>query len=481
MQATSLGTRPARRRMLGAQSDGALVARIRVGDDAAFEALYDRYHRNLLAFCHHMLGSREEAEDALQHTFLAAYRGLRAGDDVVGLKPWLYTIARNRCVSVLRARRDDVALHDSAAATAGLAAEVDRRADLRTLVRDVQRLPPDQRAALVLFELDDHSHEEIAAVLGVRREKVKALVFQAREALMGWRAARETPCAEVREQLATLSGHALRRGTIRRHVEQCSACAAYEAEVRRQRAGLAIVLPVAPAAGLKAAVLGSALGGSGAAAAAGAGAGAATSVAGGLTGLGANGIAAKILVITAVAGGAGATGYVAIDELQQRRAVPAAHEQRATPFVGATSASAAAARGLTIAATPATAAATASGTAVKSAATKAKARRGAGRALGTKASHGKAAAPGQIKAPGSPARGKALGARKVKVRHSAPARAKPPPGRLKRKPAKTTTVKRSPAKSPGTVPSAAQTAPGQSTALPPGQARKQDVLAAKKP
>ena len=45
-------------------------------DDAAFEALYDRYHRNLLAFCRHMVGSREEAEDVLQHTFLAAYRGL---------------------------------------------------------------------------------------------------------------------------------------------------------------------------------------------------------------------------------------------------------------------------------------------------------------------------------------------------------------------------------------------------------------------
>jgi RNA polymerase sigma factor (sigma-70 family) len=482
MEAASLGTRPARRRMLGAHSDGALVARVRAGDDAAFEALYDCYHRNLLAFCHHMLGSREEAEDALQHTFLAAYRGLRAGDDVVGLKPWLYTIARNRCLSVLRARRDEVALDDGAAATDGLAAEVDRRADLRTLVRDVQRLPPDQRAALVLFELDDHSHEEIGAVLGVRREKVKALVFQAREALMGWRAARETPCAQVREQLATLSGNALRRGTIRRHVEQCSGCAAYEAEVRRQRAGLAIVLPVAPAAGLKAAVLGSALGGPGAAAAA----GAATSVAGGLTGLGAKGIAAKILVITAVAGGAGATGYVAVDELQPRREVPVAREQRATSSVRAASASAAA-RGLTIAATPATPAtatgATGSATEVKRAATKAKAkaRRGGGRALGTKAPHGKAAAPGQIKAPGLPARGKALGADKVKARHSAPARAKPSPGRLKRKPAKTTNVKRSPAKSPGTVAPAAQTAPGQSPAVPPGQARKQDDPAAKRP
>jgi RNA polymerase sigma factor (sigma-70 family) len=259
MEAGTLDAPRVRRPMVSGCSDGALVAGVRGGDDAAFEALYDRYHRNLLAFCRHMLGSREEAEDALQQSFMAAYRALRGGDAVVGLKPWLYTIARNRCLSVLRARRDEVALDDRAATTEGLAAEVDRRADLRMLVRDVQRLAPDQRAALVLFELGDHSHEEIATVLGVRREKVKALVFQAREALMGWRAARETPCAQVREQLATLSGSALRRATIRRHVEQCPACAGYEAEVGRQRAALAIALPVVPAAGLKAAVLGACL------------------------------------------------------------------------------------------------------------------------------------------------------------------------------------------------------------------------------
>jgi RNA polymerase sigma factor (sigma-70 family) len=192
----------AARGALGGGSDGALVARVRAGDDAAFEAIYDRYHRNLLAFCRHMLGSRDEAEDVLQHVFLAAYRGLRDDAGVVHLKPWLYTLARNRCLSVLRARRAEVSFDDDATATEGLVAEVDRRAELRALVRDLQRLPAEQRAALVLFELGDQSHEEIAAVLGVRREKVKALVFQAREALMGWRAARAAPRGPVREQLS---------------------------------------------------------------------------------------------------------------------------------------------------------------------------------------------------------------------------------------------------------------------------------------
>ena len=77
----------------------------------------------------------------------------------------------------------------------GLADQVQRREDLREMVADMQRLPPDQRSALVLFELGDHSHDEIAAVLGVRKAKVKALIFQAREALVRGRQARDRPCA----------------------------------------------------------------------------------------------------------------------------------------------------------------------------------------------------------------------------------------------------------------------------------------------
>jgi RNA polymerase sigma factor (sigma-70 family) len=375
-------------------------------DDAAFEALYDRYHAPLLAFCRHMLGSREEAEDALQHTFLAAYRSLP--DDDAARKPWLYAVARNRCLSMLRARRDTVALDEGVVATEGLVAEVDGRADLRALVCDVQRLPPDQREALLLFELGDSSHEEIATILGVRKDKVKALVFQARETLMGWRAARETPCVEVREQLATLRGSALRRASIRRHVEQCAGCAQYESEVHRQRAALAVALPVVPGAGLKAAVLASAFGGSGAVV----GAGAAT---GTIAGLGAKGFAAKVLVVTAVAGGAGTGGYVAVEQLQKNGGAPPAREERAALPARATPV-ALDARAPAIR----TPVAMMTGAAAKPAspAAKPKAKRARGRALGTKAAHGKAAAPGQIKAPGSPAHGKALGhAKKPKPRH----------------------------------------------------------------
>jgi RNA polymerase sigma factor (sigma-70 family) len=334
-RAPALGRPRSRLRLPRGRSDDALVARVRAGDERAFELVFDRYHRGLLAFCRRMLASDEEAEDALQHTFMAAYRALRASDRPIHLKAWLYTIARNRCLSVLRARREHVAFDDGHAAGDNLAADVDRRAELRGLLGDLEQLPEEQRAALVLFELGDHSHDEIAEVLGVRRDKVKALVFQARESLAGWRRARETPCVEIREQLATARGAAFKRAALRRHVARCEGCAEFETEVRRQRSAMALLLPVVPAAGLKAAVLGAA--GIGASAGAGAGGGS-------LAGLGAaKGLAAKTMLCAAVAGSAGSAGYVAVREVQMHDArgdVPAAashapHRSRAKAAAGA--------------------------------------------------------------------------------------------------------------------------------------------------
>ena len=200
MQATALSPRSLRLppRLLRAAPDERLVAALRRGDEKAFEAIYDRHHRALLGFCRHMLGSHEEAEDALQRVFVAAHRHLSDGTAHVNLKPWLYTIARNRCLSMLRARRETLALDDVREPSAdglALADEVELGEDLKDLLGDIARLPDDQRAALVLAELGDLSQQEIATILDVRTDKVKALIFQAREALAGWRQARAASCA----------------------------------------------------------------------------------------------------------------------------------------------------------------------------------------------------------------------------------------------------------------------------------------------
>ena len=235
------------------------MEQIRRGNEAAFEVAFERHSGPILSFCRHMLGSREEAEDAVQHTFAAAHSSLVADEREIRLKPWLYAIARNRCLSMLRARREQ-ASDELEIETAGLQEEVERRAELRELLADLRDLPDEQREALLLAELGDLSHAEVAGVLDCEVARVKALVFRARSGLIERRDARETPCAEVREQLANLRGGSLRRGELKHHLRVCAGCRDYREQVRRQRQLLAVALPAIPSAGLKGGVLGAILG-----------------------------------------------------------------------------------------------------------------------------------------------------------------------------------------------------------------------------
>ena len=316
--ATALGLRQSTdRASVVGQSDDELIAGVRGGDAAAFEEIYDRYARGILAFCAHMLGSREAAEDALQLTFVSAYRALCGGENSIALRPWLYTIARNRCLSELRARREAIGVDELTTdqpVFEGLADQVQRREDLREMLDDMQRLPADQRAALVLFELGDHPQKEIASVLGVRTEKVKALVFQAREALVRGRQARQHPCGDIREQLAMIEGRIPARSVLRAHIDRCPGCRSFEHEVRHQRAALAVILPVALAGELKASILGSASHGGGAVAAACGGGGGAvaasacggSAVVGGATAVGGASAIGGATAASGVGGGLGA-------------------------------------------------------------------------------------------------------------------------------------------------------------------------------
>jgi RNA polymerase sigma factor (sigma-70 family) len=291
------------KRLLALAGDERLVEQIRRGNELAFEVVFERHGTGILAFCRHMLGSREEGEDAVQHTFAAAFRDLErsAGRDIA-LKAWLYTIARNRCISILRARREQAAeLHDIA--TDGLSEQVEQRAELRELLADIGELPEDQRAALLLAEAAGLSHAEVAQVLGCEVASVKGVVFRARSSLIERRAARHTPCSEIREQLANLRGGALRRNELRHHLRHCPGCSAYRDEVRRQRKLLAAALPVVPGLGLKSSVM-SAAGLTGGAV------GGATAGGGGLA-LGSAALA-KVAIVGVLAGGSVVAGEAAV-------------------------------------------------------------------------------------------------------------------------------------------------------------------------
>jgi RNA polymerase sigma-70 factor (ECF subfamily) len=177
-----------------AASDEQLVDLVRSGDDRAFDAIHERYVQRLTGYARQMLGgAHHDAEEVVQDAFIRALGALRADDRDMALKPWLYTIVRNRALDALRrpARTTDLedharVLHD---ASADPHERVVRAEELRDLVTDLKRLPERQRTALVMHELGGVSHEGIALRLRVSTGGSKALVCRARSGLGRARAA----------------------------------------------------------------------------------------------------------------------------------------------------------------------------------------------------------------------------------------------------------------------------------------------------
>ena len=226
--------------------DECLVERMRTGCHPAFEELYARHRGPLLVYCRRILGSPHEAEDAVQQTFLAAYRELGRLEPCPPVRAWLFGVARHRCLAALRARRACPPAVVQEHGAESLEPSVALREDLRALLDDVAELPHDQRSALVLTELGDRSHAEIAPLLGCPPRKVKALVFQARASLTAGRAARETPCTEIRALLRDARGATLRQTVLRRHLRGCADCRALAETLQGSAAA-----PRRPAAGAR--------------------------------------------------------------------------------------------------------------------------------------------------------------------------------------------------------------------------------------
>jgi len=155
--------------------------------DAAWQAgdLYARFRDRIYGHCLYQLGSAEEAEDALQTTFLYAFRALRRGVVPVAEGPWLFTIARNACLERHRSRRRrrPEILSDPQVLETGAAA-VERNGDDRLrLQQALGHLPEQQRLAFVLREWRGLSYREIAAEMDVSLSAVETLIFRARRAL----------------------------------------------------------------------------------------------------------------------------------------------------------------------------------------------------------------------------------------------------------------------------------------------------------
>ena len=191
-----------------------VLTRARAGDEQAFRDLTESYRRELQVHCYRILGSVQDAEDALQETLLSAWRGLDGYEERASMRAWLYKIATNRCLNVLRdsSRRPeerrpltfeppeptrhgevlwlepypDALLEGVPDATPGPDARYETHETIAlAFVTALQRLPPRQRAALVLRDVLGFRAAEVATMLDTTEASVNSALQRARATLDG--------------------------------------------------------------------------------------------------------------------------------------------------------------------------------------------------------------------------------------------------------------------------------------------------------
>ena len=164
-------------------SDSAIVRQVLAGDPEAFGGLVERYHERCTRLATHILGSREDAEDAVQETFLRAYRSLGAYEERDRFSAWLVRILVNQCRTAMARRRRQVAVADWdwAVPASGGAEEhpADRAALREELDRALAALEPEQREAVVLKFAEELTYDEIATATGVSVSALKMRVQRA--------------------------------------------------------------------------------------------------------------------------------------------------------------------------------------------------------------------------------------------------------------------------------------------------------------
>jgi RNA polymerase sigma-70 factor (ECF subfamily) len=166
-------------------ADLELVGRIRSGDGSAFEALYRQHATRLYNLANRMMGSHGEADDLLQDIFLLAYRKLGSFRGESSLGTWLYRLAMNHCLDVLRSRQTRMDQHTDSldepdappvASPVPLVGSVSRI----DLERAIDALPPACRAAFLLHDVEGFGHQEVGGMLGISEGTSKSQVHKAR-------------------------------------------------------------------------------------------------------------------------------------------------------------------------------------------------------------------------------------------------------------------------------------------------------------
>ena len=308
------------------RGDARLAKLAAAGDERAFAAIYDRYHQEIYRYCFAILGDAHDAQDALQGTMASALRSLPGESRAIELRPWLYRVAHNESISIVRRRQPLAeAQEPDLPREPAVDAVFESRERLRTLVADLATLSERQRSALVMRELSGLSHEQIAAALGTSSGAARQVVYEARQALLELEEGRDMECERVRMALSDGDGRRLRARGVRAHLRGCQGCRDFQAGIDQRAADFELLVPplgAIAASGVLATVLG------GGSAGAGAGGLAAGGVGGGL-------LSAKALAVVAASAavgvGAGTVGGVDLPGVGSSGGPEAESGREATP------------------------------------------------------------------------------------------------------------------------------------------------------
>jgi RNA polymerase sigma-70 factor (ECF subfamily) len=181
---------------LDGNDDGLLAVRAAEGDEAAFESLVRRHSPVMLRLATRLLGDRTEAEDAVQDSFVSAWRKLPEFRGESAFRTWIYRIVTNRCLNALRARRpaahlDSVPEQAAPEHQSSPVRAAEAHAAVEALSAAMVGLSAEQRVCWVLRELDGLEYETIAEMVGISQQAVRGRVFRARryltEAMVAWR------------------------------------------------------------------------------------------------------------------------------------------------------------------------------------------------------------------------------------------------------------------------------------------------------
>ena len=249
-------------------SEKRLAERAQSGDQAAFASIFERYHQPIYRYCLSILRDPDDAKDALQSTMSSALRSLPGEQREVALRAWLFRVAHNHSISIIRARRDHYSdEHLARVADPRLQNRAEDRERLRELIADLGALPERQRAALTMRELSGLSFDEIATALGMSPAAARQAVYEARLGLRSAEDGRAMECETARELISAGDGRSLRALRMRAHLRGCAGCAGFRSAIAQRERDLHALCPpltmVASAAVLQG-MLGGAAGGAGA-------------------------------------------------------------------------------------------------------------------------------------------------------------------------------------------------------------------------